>query len=88
MIQEWRDEAACKGSEVDFVPERGDYRSQNLAKKICATCVVQAECFDYAMQYPIIDGIWAGLAERGRRLIREGKRPVPEFARVEAVEAS
>ena len=69
----WRESAACRGSNSDvFFPERG--ASTHLAKAICGVCPVQAECLAYGTDpetYPR-HGIWGGMAERGRRRLREG----------------
>ena len=71
MHADWRDEAAC--AEHDgalWFPERGGFTAE--AKRICATCPVQAECLEYAETNIIKFGVWGGLSERQRRMRRKG----------------
>ena len=61
----WMDRAACRGLPLTlFFPEPG--RSARPAKRICAVCPVQAQC--WAIAQP--DGIWAGTTRRERKRIR------------------
>ena len=54
----WFDEAACKGMGDDnFILDRG--KNANAGKRVCATCPVTAECFDYAQRTGSV-GIWGG----------------------------
>ncbi len=71
---EWQLRAACKGphSSVFFPPihtEKRDEKRQRelLAKDICATCSVQSECLQYALDIQEQHGIWGGLNEIERR---------------------
>ena len=65
----WMAHAACRGSSVNFHPERGqDTRS---AMAICARCPVREECQDYALDMGEMFGVWGGTtAKERRRLIR------------------
>lgn len=66
----WQDFANCRGADVDiFFPDRG--ASTRGAKEICAACMVQAECLEYAVTRGEKFGIWGGLSERERRKIRK-----------------
>jgi WhiB family redox-sensing transcriptional regulator len=71
---DWRDDAACvhHPDPVDFFPERGE--SLSAAKAVCGTCSVREECLDYAMQWNHLSGVWGGLSERERRLLRRRRR--------------
>jgi WhiB family redox-sensing transcriptional regulator len=65
----WRDGAACLGADPDlFFPQRGE--SAERAREICARCPVRRACLDYALRNAITHGIWGGLAERERRVLR------------------
>lgn len=65
----WVQLAACRGADTEqFFPQRGGDVRQ--VREICARCVVRAECADWALTLPENVGIWGGLSERQRRLIR------------------
>lgn len=65
----WQASANCLGVDPDlFFPERGG--STREAKEVCAGCVVRDECLDYALSNGEKFGIWGGLSERERRLVR------------------
>ena len=72
---EWRELAACQGLDSSlFFAERGDHATVMAAKRVCAGCVVRAECLAYALATNQRFGIWGGLSERQRRRLR-GERP-------------
>ncbi len=65
----WWERAACKGLDIDvFYPKRG--LPAKKAKRICATCPVLNTCRAYALVAGERVGIWGGLSEKERRLIR------------------
>lgn len=69
---EWRDAAAC--AEVggdEFFPEKGG--STRLAKAVCRSCLVRAECLEYALANDERFGIWGGLSERERRRVARSR---------------
>jgi WhiB family redox-sensing transcriptional regulator len=75
---------ACAGINVElfFTEERGNYEHLDYIKKICKTCPVRVECFDYAMD-TLVHGIWAGTTKEERDRYRRkhnmvGKTVVPE----------
>ncbi len=70
----WRTHAACAehpNPELWF-PARGV--ESHEAKAICATCPVQADCLEEAVQRNEPIGIWGGVSERARRKIRKARR--------------
>jgi WhiB family transcriptional regulator, redox-sensing transcriptional regulator len=68
--QPWYERAACRGRDADcFFPEKGG--STRAAKRICQTCVVQAECLEYALANDERFGIWGGMSERERRRLKK-----------------
>lgn len=68
--QPWADDALCAQTDPEaFYPEKGG--STREAKAVCASCLVQAECLDYALDHDERFGIWGGLSERERRYIKK-----------------
>jgi Transcription factor WhiB len=51
-----------------FFPGRGE--SAGPARRICESCPVRQQCLSYAISNGIVHGIWGGLAERDRRILR------------------
>jgi WhiB family redox-sensing transcriptional regulator len=71
--QGWRAEANCRGVDPDlFFPERGATTGE--AKAVCAACVVREDCLEYAIANGEKFGIWGGMAERQRRVLRRARR--------------
>lgn len=66
--QSWHDMAACRGSGVNFHPERGE--DARPAKAVCAGCPVREQCLDDALADSTRKGIWGGTSERERRRMR------------------
>jgi len=78
------DTPACVGIDVEvfFTEEKGHYASLDYIKKICKTCLVQVECYDYAIDN-LVHGIWAGTTMEERNRYRKklgivGKTVVPD----------
>lgn len=66
---EWQHHAACNGLPVDWwFPERG--QDTAAAKRVCNTCPVINNCATYAIDLSMRFGIWGGIAEKKRRLIK------------------
>jgi WhiB family redox-sensing transcriptional regulator len=69
---DWRDEAACKGKLHLFFAPRAErpqarVRREALARRLCASCPVQASCREFARtnhEY----GFWGGESEEERHL--------------------
>lgn len=74
LVIEWRDLAACNGHDPNlFFPagETGPAVEQiRHAKAICASCEVQDDCLDYAIETNQMSGVWGGLTEDERRPVR------------------
>jgi WhiB family redox-sensing transcriptional regulator len=45
-------------------------RRTELAKAVCAGCLVRDECLGFALAEGIEDGVWAGLSPQERRVRR------------------
>ena len=69
---------ACLGSNIDFFSN--NTREHARAVAVCHTCDAEADCFAWAMALPEPFGVWGGITATGRRRMREGKVPMPEFA--------
>lgn len=68
----WQQFANCLGVDPDlFFPERG--ASTREAKEVCRSCVVRADCLEFAITNGEKFGIWGGLSERERRRIRRAR---------------
>lgn len=64
---EWRKQAACRDADPDwFFPQRAS-KDVAKARKLCASCPVQEQCFEYAQDAPEEQGIWAGHSATNRR---------------------
>ena len=69
----WMADGLCAQTDPDaFFPDRGE--SPRLAKSVCAACPVQAECAAYALEHGERFGVWGGLSEHERRIIRRRGR--------------
>ena len=65
----WRELAACRSTDQGvFFPERGE--SAGPARQVCSACPVRQPCLDYAITNRIAYGVWGGLTERERRVLR------------------
>jgi WhiB family redox-sensing transcriptional regulator len=66
---EWQEDALCAQIDPEmFFPEKGG--STKDAKAICASCDVREKCLQYALENNQRFGVWGGLSERQRRLLR------------------
>ena len=78
LDQDWMLRAACKGFDPNMwyepTAEDPDIPAKNeLARSICAVCLVQAECLAYSLIYERY-GIWGGLDASQRQKIRQEKQ--------------
>jgi WhiB family transcriptional regulator, redox-sensing transcriptional regulator len=76
---DWQLESLCRGldSSVFFHPdgERGRARTQReeRAKDVCRQCPVIQQCAAHALEVGETYGIWGGLTESERHLLRTGR---------------
>lgn len=63
----WTDTPSCVGIDVEmfFSDENKSYADFYAVAKICQSCPVLQQCFDYAIKYNV-NGIWGGTSERQR----------------------
>lgn len=71
----WQQKANCRGLDPDlFFPAQGKYRRE--VRVVCQGCVVRSECLEYSIDNNEKFGIWGGVPERQRRLMRRKRRAV------------
>jgi len=61
LAQEWRAQASCKGSPLNFYGKRVRKEVMNL----CSTCPAKEECYQYALRNEEY-GYWGGSTETQR----------------------
>ena len=70
----WRDAAACRDADPELFFPDGDIRSARAqvkaAKLICRGCPVTVPCLSWALASGHEAGIWGGLTEDERRMLR------------------
>lgn len=66
----WFAEAACYGSDIDFV-EPGGKRAVQAALALCGRCPVRDECYRLAIDEGHVHGIFGGTTERQRQTARQ-----------------
>ncbi len=73
MEQEWMSRGNCRNHPpAVFFPSDGV--GVEIARRICETCPVGAECLEYALEHRIDHGVWGGASERKRRRILRDRR--------------
>ena len=74
ILEPWQNRAACKNYPEPFFPPSTHEKKaakldrEQLARSICAGCVVSKECLEFAVEHAEY-GIWGGLNERERRAL-------------------
>ncbi len=69
----WMARGSCRDHDpAMFFPSDGV--GVDRARRICATCPVQAPCLEYALAHRIEHGVWGGASERERRRILKRRR--------------
>jgi len=73
-LAEWWSRAACKSADPELffpISHSGPAGAQIMrAKAICSQCAVQDECLRYALAADPMHGVWGGMSEEERRLLR------------------
>lgn len=73
MDTAWMAEGNCRTEAPStFFPSDGV--GVEVARRVCATCPVQAPCLEYALLHRIDHGVWGGASERERRRIARKRR--------------
>ncbi|MBA0125004.1 WhiB family transcriptional regulator [Haloechinothrix sp. YIM 98757] len=75
---DWRQRAACRDSDPEvFFPITEDVPDSARvaqAKAICASCPVQSECLDFALDNRLDHGVFGGMTAGERRRIMRRRR--------------
>lgn len=70
----WRSDAICRDTDPDLFFPVGTTGLALVqiarAKEVCGECPVQVDCLDYALETNQDSGIWGGLSEEERRVLR------------------
>jgi WhiB family transcriptional regulator, redox-sensing transcriptional regulator len=70
----WRDQALCRDTDPELFFPIGTTGFALLqlekARQVCCECLVRAECLEFALDTNQDSGIWGGLSEEERRVIR------------------
>jgi WhiB family transcriptional regulator, redox-sensing transcriptional regulator len=73
-MDDWRLHAACRDEDPDlFFPigSTGPALVQTKeAKAVCGTCPVREQCLDWALDKGQDSGVWGGLDDSERRVLR------------------
>jgi WhiB family redox-sensing transcriptional regulator len=71
---QWRDRALCRDTDPDLFFPVGTTGlalvAIDHAKRVCDQCTVTEACLDFALATNQDSGIWGGLSEEERRVIR------------------
>ncbi len=74
-LAEWWSLAACQSADPDLffpISASGPALGQVArAKAVCAGCQVRADCLRYALAADPLQGVWGGMSEEERRLLRQ-----------------
>lgn len=69
----WQGRALCAQADPEaFFPENG--WSAGVAKRVCRSCPVRADCLEHALRTDERHGIWGGLSPGERRDLRAPER--------------
>lgn len=75
---DWVEDAACKGESWFTMPVHGNVADRELiiesARAICSVCPVITECYEHALAYPEVSGIWAGTTPDQRTELRRANQ--------------
>ena len=84
----WRDLALCRNTDPDLFFPVGTTGTALVtidhAKQVCGSCDVSGECLDFALETNQDSGIWGGLSEEERRVIRRRRAAEVRAARAAA----
>lgn len=69
----WLKWEECRGVDADlfFPPQGGDV---GPAVEVCSRCPVRKACLEYSLVNNIKFGVWGGVPERQRRVMRRDRR--------------
>lgn len=86
--RDWRDDAICRDTDPALffpVGTTGNALVQiDRAKEVCDECHASPDCLDFALDTNQDSGIWGGLTEEERRVIRRKRVAAARAARAAA----
>jgi WhiB family redox-sensing transcriptional regulator len=75
---DWRNDAACASNDTDLFFPVGTtadaVRQTEAVKEICGGCPAREACLDFALDTEQAFGIWGGLTEDERRVMKRRAR--------------
>jgi WhiB family redox-sensing transcriptional regulator len=71
--RQWVRAAACQDEDPDLFFSTGAAQTE-MAKAVCATCPVRLQCLRWALESGQNSGVWGGLSEDERRLLKQPGR--------------
>jgi len=77
-VEQWALQGACTEAEPDALFVRG--AAQQLAKQVCMSCPVIAECLADALDNRTEFGVWGGMTERERRALLKRRPDVASWS--------
>lgn len=84
----WRDHALCRDSSPELFFPVGNtgvaLDSIAHAKAVCGQCSVTGECLEFALDTHQDSGVWGGLSEEERRVIRRQRTAQRRAAKASA----
>lgn len=69
-----REDRACRNRDWGmFFPPPGGLGTLvgERAKAVCSRCPIRRKCLDYALERPLLDGVWGGATADERVLMRK-----------------
>lgn len=76
-MSEWITRGICYGMDPNVFFQG----NPNKAKAVCGNCPVKAECAEYAIARPTLEGVWGGMTDNERASYRRRRRKVNAAAR-------
>lgn len=77
---DWRGRAACIDEDPELFFPIGTtgpaIEQANAAKRVCARCEVRESCLEFALETRQDAGVWGGLTEDERRVLRRRRRRI------------
>ncbi|MER5771089.1 WhiB family transcriptional regulator [Streptomyces sp. NPDC001985] len=68
----WQETALCAQTGPEFFfPAPGS--STREAKRLCGACEGRVECLEYALRHDEKFGVWGGMSEQERDVLRRGR---------------
>lgn len=78
VTTDWRHQAACRDTSPDLffpVGSTGAALDQiSAAKSVCQQCDAREACLEFALETNQDSGVWGGLSEDERRVIRRRRK--------------